>query len=61
VHADDDPSVPVVQADTFVDKLREVGAPHAYCRYDTGGHLHVSEPIFEQCQIFIKKIIDGTI
>jgi acetyl esterase/lipase len=61
VHAENDPSVPIIQADTFVQKLREVGASHAYCRYDTGGHLCVTETVFEQCHIFIKNVIAGAV
>ncbi len=61
VHAENDPSVPVIQADAFVRKLREVGAPHVYCRYETGGHLRIDEAVYDRCQTFIENVIDGAI
>jgi len=54
IHAADDPSVPVVQADTFASALGKVGARHVYRRYDGGGHLKITESIFDQCQDFIR-------
>ncbi len=56
VHAANDDSVPVIQADSFVGKLRDVGAPHTYCRHETGGHLRITDAVYEQCRTFIKNL-----
>jgi acetyl esterase/lipase len=56
VHAADDPSVPVAQADTFASALEKVGARHVYRRYDDGGHVKITESIYGQCQDFIRNV-----
>lgn len=61
LHATDDRSVPISQADTFVEKLRTVGARHEYQRYDTGGHLKVTPPVYDASRAFIDRVIDRTI
>jgi acetyl esterase/lipase len=60
VHAIDDPSVPIAQADDFANRLTKIGAPHAYRRYEAGGHLKLNDSVYEDCLSFIKTII-GTI
>jgi acetyl esterase len=58
VHAIDDPSVPISQADDFARKLGDVGTQHIYRRYETGGHLKISDTVYEDCRTFINSI-DG--
>jgi acetyl esterase/lipase len=55
VHASDDPSVPISQADVFASKLTEVGAPHVYRRYEVGGHLKINQNVYNDCQNFIQR------
>jgi acetyl esterase/lipase len=56
IHAADDPSVPISQADAFVRQLAAVGASHVYRRYDSGGHLKIIESIYRDCQAFIGNL-----
>lgn len=58
-HAEDDPSVPISQADSFVRKMTDVAARHVYHRYQTGGHLKISEVVYDECQVFIRNVIAG--
>jgi acetyl esterase/lipase len=55
IHAQDDPSVPVAQADAFFRELEKRDPRHVYRRYQTGGHLRITESIYEDCQAFIKN------
>lgn len=58
-HAEDDLSVPIQQADSFARKMEEVGARYVYHRFKAGGHLRISDDVYEKCQSFIQKVIGG--
>ncbi len=55
-HAEDDPSVPIEQADEFVKKMEEVGSPYSYHRYDQGEHFVISAEIVNKTEDFINSI-----
>jgi acetyl esterase/lipase len=61
VHSATDDSVPVAQADKFAARLAEVGAPHAYCRHEEGGHLRITETVYQECRRFIATMFDGIV
>lgn len=57
LHAIDDKSVPIEQADEFVDKLKENGSHYRYERYNEGGHLKIiTKEISEKTLEFINSI-----
>jgi acetyl esterase/lipase len=60
VHAADDPSVPITQADNFAAKMNDVGCPHVYRRYDRGSHLKITDAVYQDCRAFIDDIIRRT-
>lgn len=55
-HAINDASVPIKQADDFVERLKEKGSRHTYHRYNEGGHLKVSKEVAERTFEFINMI-----
>ncbi len=56
IHAEDDKSVPVAQADEFVSSLRSQGKLHDYRRYAEGGHLKLNNFIVRDCRAFIESL-----
>jgi acetyl esterase/lipase len=58
-HAEDDSSVPVSQADLFSQRLAEFGTRHVYHRYSSGGHLRITDTVYDACQLFIREITTG--
>lgn len=56
VHAEDDKSVPVAQADEFVSSLRSQGKPHEYRRYAEGGHLKLNVNTLRDCRVFLESM-----
>jgi acetyl esterase/lipase len=55
LHAVNDGSVPIKQADEFVNKLKETGSKHVYHRYEEGGHLKISQEVSGRIIDFINS------
>jgi acetyl esterase/lipase len=58
LHAEDDDSVPIAQADEFVTLLERHNAQHIYKRYQIGGHLKMNEQTSLDCRDFIRSFLE---
>jgi alpha-L-fucosidase 2 len=56
VHADNDRSVPVKQANDMVDALKKAKARHRYAHSTDRGHMEITPYVVEQSQKFIDDI-----
>lgn len=54
LHSDDDPSVPIDQAERMAAALRAVGAPHQFVRFRGEGHMFTPPECVEAAREFIR-------
>jgi acetyl esterase/lipase len=56
IHSDDDKSVPVQQANEFVEKLKAAGVQHRYVHYTDKGHMGITEDVIREARAFIAEV-----
>lgn len=54
IHADNDKSVPIENALGMVAALEKAGAMHTFHRYETAGHMGITEEVIRKAREFIK-------
>jgi dipeptidyl aminopeptidase/acylaminoacyl peptidase len=55
LHSDNDNSVPIANALTMVDALKEAGAKYEFHRYPEMGHMGINDDVIAKARAFIKK------
>ena len=56
IHSDDDKSVPVQQANEFVEKLKAAGVQHRYVHFTDRGHMGITEDVIREARAFIAEV-----
>jgi len=56
IHSDDDKSVPVQQANEFVEKLKAAGVQHRYVHFTDRGHMGITDEVIKEARAFIAEV-----
>ena len=56
IHSDDDRSVPVQQANEFVEKLKAAGVQHRYVHFTDRGHMGITDEVIKEARAFIAEV-----
>jgi acetyl esterase/lipase len=56
IHSDDDKSVPVQQANDFVEKLKAAGVQHRYVHFTDRGHMGITDEVIKEARAFIAEV-----
>ena len=56
IHSDDDKSVPVQQANEFVEKLKAAGVQHRYVHFTDRGHMGITDDVIKEARAFIAEL-----
>jgi len=56
IHSDDDKSVPVQQANEFVEKLKAASVQHRYVHFTDRGHMGITDEVIKEARAFIAEV-----
>ena len=56
IHSDDDPSVPIRQAQDMVKVLQEAKVRHRFVHYKDKGHVSITDEVIREARAFVEEI-----